>query len=324
MSVPHAASGHVHHHDHGCGHGHGHDHHHHHHGHGATGSTLQLALLLTLGFALVEAVAGLRAGSLALLGDAGHMVTDSFSLALAALAAWLAKKPPSQRHSYGLARGEVLAGFLNAGFMLAVVLWIAINAVLRLLEPRPVAGETVTIVAAIGLVINLGVAWLLSRGEQNLNTRGALLHVLGDLLGSVAALAAGLIISRTGWTPIDPLLSLLICALIVGSSLRLAREALHALLDGVPDEISLPEVGRRMAADPGVHSVHDLHIWPLSSSRTALSAHVVLHRLEDWDSVLPRLQTLLQHDFEIDHITLQPVRHSGMISPLPHPSRRQP
>jgi cobalt-zinc-cadmium efflux system protein len=280
-----------------------HDHHDHHHAHTAY---LPAALIVTLLYAGVEAGAGWWAGSLALLSDAGHMLTDALALALAATAAWAARRPPTHRLSFGLQRIEILAALGNAGFMLAVILGIAWSASGRLMNPAPVHGATVTGVALVGLAVNLGVAWLLAHGESTLNTRAALLHVMGDLLGSVAALASGLVIQFTGWTPADPLLSLFICALILFSTLRLAREAVHALLEGVPPGLALPEVGRRMAAIGGVESVHDLHIWSLSSSHAALSAHVVVRDLEDWPRILAALTELLRKDFEIRHATLQP------------------
>lgn len=297
----------AHHHDHHHDHAHGHEHHDHHaHAHNASSRVLTFALLLTLSFAIVEAVAGWWSGSLALLSDAGHMVTDSMALALAAVAARLSVLPASATHSYGLRRVETLAGFVNALAMLIVVGIIVWHAVERLMTPRPVDGLTVMLVAVIGLVINVVVAWLLSRGESNLNTRAALLHVMGDLLGSVAALLAGVVIHFTGWTPIDPLLSVLICGLILAATLRLLRQAVHTLLDGVPPRISLSTVGTAMAGVEGVTSVHDLHIWSLDSRETALSAHIVLMRGEDWPEVLPRLQTLLREHFGIGHATLQP------------------
>ena len=201
--------------------------HHHDHAHGGNGNVLLAATLLTLGYAAVEAGVGLWAGSLALVADAGHMVNDASALALAAGAAWLARRPPSPRHSYGLGRAEFIAALINSLGLLALVAWLTISAVERLQTPQPVMGEAVSVTAAIGLAINLLVAWLLARGEKNLNTRAALLHVMGDLLGSVAALLSGLVIAFTGWTPIDPMLSLGIGALILFSSLRLLREALH-------------------------------------------------------------------------------------------------
>lgn len=277
---------------------------------------LPIALGLTLGFAAVEAAAGWWAASLALLGDAGHMVTDALALGLATIAARLSRRPPSERLSFGLARAEVLAALANAGFMLALVIGIAWTAAARLAEPRAVHGELVAYVAAAGLTLNLAVAWVLMRGERTMNTRGALLHVLGDALGSVAALVSGVVIHITGWTRIDPLLSLLICALILVSSLRLAREAVHTLLEGVPREMSLPEVGRRMAQVAGVLSVHDLHIWSISSNRVALSAHVVMRDLSEWQRLLPALRRTLHDEFDIDHVTLQPE-----VQPAPEAAR---
>lgn len=298
----------------------GHHHHDHTHRGDAPPTALTVALALTLGFAGVEALGGWWAQSLALLGDAGHMLTDSLALGLAVFAAWLSQRPPSYRHSFGLARIEVLAALVNAGFMFAVVIGIGWSAAQRLLAPRPVAGEAVAVVAVAGLVVNIVVAWILSRGEQSLNTRGALLHVLGDMLGSVAALASGLVIMLTGWTPIDPLLSILICVLILLSTLRLAREAIHTLIEGVPEEISLPAVGRRMAQVPGVLSLHDLHIWALSSSRTALSAHIVVRQFAAWERLLPELRSMLHDEFGIDHVTLQPELAAPTVVPLPDPT----
>lgn len=280
-----------------------HDHHEH---HLPAGRVLRWALAVTLGFAVVEAIAGWWSGSLALVSDAGHMLTDSASLGLAALAAWLAQKPPSVRHSYGLGRAEIVAALANAMLMLAVIIGIAIVAIDRLRSPRPVEGEAVTLVALLGLAVNIGVAWLLVRGERTMNIRGALLHVLGDLLGSVAALVSGLVIWFTAWFPIDPLLSLVICALILFASLRLLRDALHALMEGVPLHLSLNEIGMAIAGIKGVRSVHDLHVWTLSSNRTALSAHVIIDDLGRWSGILHDISHMLEQRFGIEHVTLQP------------------
>jgi cobalt-zinc-cadmium efflux system protein len=279
-------------------------------------SALPLALVLTLGFAGVEAAAGIWAGSLALLGDAGHMLTDAAALGFAAVAGRLSRRPPSHSHSFGLARLEVLAGLFNAGFMIALVLGLIWGAVARLLAPQPVQGGTVIWVAAAGLVLNLGVAGILLPGKRDLNTRAALLHVMGDALGSVAALASGLVIRYTGWIQADPLLTLFISLLILVSSLRLAREAVHTLLEGVPPELSLPEVGGRMAAVTGVISVHDLHIWSITSGRVALSAHVVVKDEGEWRSVLEAVRRTLRDEFDIHHATLQPEARAEQAIPL--------
>ncbi len=289
------------------------DHRHVHH----TGNHLLGALAFTLAFAVVEALAGWWSGSLALLGDAGHMVSDATSLGLAAFAAWIAKRPPSARHSYGLGRAEVIAALVNSIFMLAVVAAIVVLAIQRLQAPQPIAGDVVMMVAALGLVVNIIVAWMLSRGEKTLNTRAALLHVLGDLLGSVAALLAGVVIYFTGWTAIDPILSLVICALILFSGFNLLREALHVLMEGVPASLDLPEIGLVMAGVPGVTSVHDLHIWTLSSGTVMLSAHIIIKDMAHWQEVLATLKELLHDRYDIEHITLQPEPQiTHIISPM--------
>jgi len=277
----------------------------HHHDH-SNRNTLLWALVITFGFAFVEAVSGWLSNSLALLGDAGHMVTDSSALGLAAFAAWLAKRPPSHRHSFGLVRAEIVAALINSLVMIAIVIGIIFAAIERLQQPRAVSGGTVMIVALIGLLVNVAVAWVLHHGEQTLNIRAAMLHVMGDLLGSVAALIAGIVIYYTGWTTIDPLLSLLICALILVSSLRLLREALHVIMEGVPFDLDLPDVGSAMATVEGIESVHDLHIWSVTSGTIALSAHVVIKDASHWQAVLAQLQTVLHDRFDIHHTTIQP------------------
>lgn len=304
-----------------------HDHAHHHH-HAGAGPRLIAALLLTLGFAAVEAVSGFVSGSLALLGDAGHMVTDSASLGLAAFAVRLARRPPSPQHSYGLGRVETLAALANVLFMIVLVVGIFVAAIGRLLEPAPVDGGSVTLVALLGLLVNVGVAWLLMHGEQTMNTRGALLHVVGDLLGSIAALVAGAVIVATGWTPIDPLLSLLICLLVLASSLRLLREVLRALMEGVPAHLSLAKIGKVLASVPGVVSVHDLHVWTLSSNRVALSAHLLVDDIAQWPEILDAARHELLHQ-GIAHVTLQPepavqpVRWLARAD-VPHAGAREP
>ncbi|ROR34761.1 cation diffusion facilitator family transporter [Inmirania thermothiophila] len=265
-----------------------------------------VSLALILGFAAVEAAAGWWAGSLALMADAGHMLSDAGALAVAALAAWIARRPPSLRHSYGLGRAEVVAALLNGFAMVALVIGLVVAAVRRLHDPQPVAGGTVMAVAAAGLAVNVVVALRLSHGGHDLNVRAALLHVVGDLLGSVAALLSGAVVHFTGWTPIDPLLTLLIAGLILFSTVRLLLEALHVLLEGVPHHLDLAEVGRAMAAHPGVASVHDLHIWSLGSGQVALSAHVVVRDLAAWLEVLQGLQRMLAERYGIGHVTLQP------------------
>ena len=292
---------HVHKHDHAHG-----AEEHHVHAHAGRNGTLLVALLLTLSFAGVEALAGWWSGSLALLSDAAHMLTDASALGLAATAAWLARRPPSLLHSYGLARAEVLAALFNSLLMLVLIGFIVHEAIGRIGTPRDIAGSTVIGVAVIGLVVNLVVAWILHRGEQTLNSRAALLHVLGDALGSVAAIIAGIVIVATGWTPIDPLLSLFVAALIGVSALRLLREVMHVLMEGVPLHIRLDAVGHDLATLPGVLRVHDLHVWALSSGSLALSAHIELRDLAEWPATLAAARRTMDAQHGIHHITLQP------------------
>lgn len=282
-----------------------HDHPHHHHA-PSSRSALIGALCLTLGFAGVEFIAGLWAGSLALVADAGHMLTDSSALALAAFAAWMAGRPASKRRTWGYGRTEVLAALVNGVIMLVLVGSIAWHALERFQQPREISGATVMGVALVGLVVNLLVFWVLSRGERNLNVRGALLHVLGDLLGSVAALASGIVIMATGWTPIDPILSLLICMLILVAAVRLLMDSAHVVMEGVPQGLDIDKVHATMAAVSGVQGIHDLHVWQVSSDRVALSAHVVVADLGDWPATLAALNRMLLDTHGIDHPTLQP------------------
>lgn len=284
-----------------------HDGHAHSHAHRPSSRrSLLIGLAITSAFAVVELVTGWFAGSLALIGDAGHMITDAAALGLGAIAATLSQRPPSLRHTFGLKRAEIVGALANAVFMLLVVFWIAVEAVERLFEPTPVQGPLVLVVAAIGLLINLAVLKVLHGGEQNLNTRGAILHVVGDLLGSVAALMSGLIITFTGWMTADPILSLLISALILISTWRLLREAVLVVMEGVPENIDLEAVGQRLAETEGVAEVHDLHIWSLGSGSYVLTAHVRLATLEHWPERLKLMETMLDREFGINHVTLQP------------------
>jgi cobalt-zinc-cadmium efflux system protein len=287
------------------------DHAHHHHP--RPGSALKAAAALTIGFAVVEALGGWWTGSLALLSDAGHMLTDGAALVLGALAAWMARLPPSERHSYGLGRAEVIAALVNAAAMLVILGALSYEAISRLGQPGEVNGEVAMVIALAGLAINIAVIRRLAPHGHDLNMRAARLHVAGDALGSVAALVSGGVIALTGWTRADPIASLLICVLIAVSSVRLMRESLHALMEGVPRGLSVESIGAEMASIGGVLSVHDLHVWTLSGSRTALSAHVVVRSMAHWDRTRGELQARLHEKFGIDHVTLQP--ESG-VQPL--------
>jgi cobalt-zinc-cadmium efflux system protein len=285
----------------------------HHLGHAGGHRHFLGAILLTLSFAVVEVVAGWWSGSLALISDAGHMVTDSSALGLAALAAWFAKRPPSLRHTYGLVRLEILVALLNSLLMLVLIGWIVLEAIDRFGAPNAVNGSAVMGVAAIGLAVNAGVAWRLHHGGDDLNTRAALLHVLGDLLGSVAALTSGAVIWFTGWLWVDPALSLGVAALILVSAVRLLNDAVHVLLEAVPAHIDIRELVQGLARIEGVNSVHDLHVWSLSSGQIALSAHLNLDCFADWPRILATAREQLA-GFGIGHATLQPEEKSSCPS----------
>jgi cobalt-zinc-cadmium efflux system protein len=288
----------------------------HNHAHPASNQNgLYLAAGLTLAFAVVEVIAGWWANSLALLSDAGHMLTDTSALMIAAAGAWLAQRKPTHRHSYGFGRAEFIAAVINGVLMLGVVSFVLFESIQRMQHPLDVKGEAVTAVAFIGLLINGLVLYLLGHGHDkaDLNRRAAMLHVLGDLLASVAALLSGVVIWLTGWTTIDPILSLAIAVSILYSTVRLLREAVHGLMEGVPLGLSLTTIGNDMAARPGVVSVHDLHVWSLSSQHIALSAHVVLDDLAQWNAILTDLRHMLDHDYGIDHVTLQPESTTSVV-----------
>lgn len=268
-------------------------------------SVLAWSLALTLGFAVVEVVTGFISNSLALISDAGHMVTDAAALGLALLAQLIAKRPPSARHSFGFGRAEALAAFVNSLVLLLLVGWIVFEAAQRFAHPEQVQGATVFVVATIGLVINIVLAYMLSRGDSNMNTRAALVNVMGDLLGSVAALAAGAVIYYTGWMMIDPLLSVFVALLILKSTVGVLRESYHFLMGGVPEPIDYLKVGADLEQIDGVRSVHDLHVWDMSPGEPALIGHVEIVDLERWPDILHAIKAMLLDKHGIDHITLQ-------------------
>jgi cobalt-zinc-cadmium efflux system protein len=234
------------------------------------------------------------------------MATDSAALLFALAANFIARRPVSDRHSFGLARVEVIAAFVNAIAMLGVVAWIFYEAIDRLTSPVPVRGLGVFVIAGVGLVINVLVAWALSRDRENVNTRAALIHVMGDLLGSIAAIVAGLVIYFGGPLMADPLLSMFVAALILRSTFGVLRETTFVLLDSVPHGVDYKKVGLSLAQVPGIVSVHDLHVWAMVPGRGALSAHVLVDDIERWPVILHQVRHLMRRDFGIDHITLQP------------------
>ncbi|HJV85716.1 MAG TPA: cation diffusion facilitator family transporter [Noviherbaspirillum sp.] len=286
---------------------------HHHVAEGRSPKILGFSVLLTLTFAAIEALAGFWSNSLALISDAGHMVTDSTALGLALLAQMIARRPPSPKHSFGFGRAEALAAFINALAMLAIVGWIVFEAIQRFSAPQAVQGKAVFVVALIGLLINLMVAWVLSHDKESVNARAALVHVIGDLLGSVAALVAGAVIYITGWMTIDPLLSLLVSLLILKSTVDVLRDAYHFLMEGVPHHIDYLQVGEDLAAIDGVLSVHDLHVWEMTPGQPALIGHVEIRSMGEWPTLLHAIKLMLLEKHGIDHVTLQ-AELPGMVN----------
>ncbi len=266
-----------------------------------------LAMILIAGFVGVEVAGGLISGSLALLADAGHMVTDALALALAWSAFRLSRRPRSQAKTYGYYRFEVIAAFLNGLALLGLVIWIIWEALSRLHTPIPVMGAPMLAVAVVGLLINL-IAFRLLHGadRDNLNISAALWHVIGDILGSVAAIIASIVILITGWTPIDPILSLFVALLLVRAGWSLTKRTLHILMEGAPEHIDILDLtGRLKAAIPQVTDVHHLHVWLLTAERPMLTVHIEVAHMDDSDTVLRLAKALLADQYGIRHSTIQ-------------------
>lgn len=317
---------HGHGHDHGhAGHSHaGHSHAGHSHDHADSGGRLWAALILTASVMLIEAVGGWWTHSLALVADAGHMLADAGSLLLAVLAIRQARRPADGQHSYGHGRTLVLAAFVNGIALLGVSFWIAIEAVLRLLNPQQVEGPAMAAIAAIGLLSNLvAFAFLHGGHDHDLNRRGAAAHVLSDLLGSVAALVAAGIIWKTGWMRADPLLSVLAALLIVRTGIQITRQSAHVLLEGAPPGLNLAQVAADLPrAVTGVSSVHHLHAWSLTPGDNLMTLHAVLAADADVDTTLSRIQAWLRDTHRIGHMTVQ-VERAGCADPDCGPDARQ-
>jgi cobalt-zinc-cadmium efflux system protein len=266
---------------------------------------------LTVAYMGVEIAGGLLTGSLALLADAGHMLGDSAAIALALGAAWLATRPATPERSFGFRRAEILAALANGLALVAIAIWVFVEAIRRLDDPPNVLGGWMLLVAVIGLGVNLAAAVILARAaEENLNVKAALRHVLADLAGSVGVAAAAIVILITGWQQADPIAGLAIAFLILGSSWSILRDSVTILLESAPASIDAEEVGRRMAEAEGVVEVHDLHIWTITSGFPALSAHVLVRRGDDCHARRRELEHLLASEFRLTHTTLQ-VEHSG-------------
>jgi cobalt-zinc-cadmium efflux system protein len=286
---------------------HTHDHQHH-HDHGASNEKRLLwAMLLTGGFMVAEVIGGIVSGSLALLADAGHMLTDSSALFMAWAAARIAHRPADLKRSYGYHRIQILAAFANGLAFFAIFVWIVVEAVQRMLDPVQVIADTMLLIAALGLAVNMVTFFVLHGGDRgDLNLKGALVHVMGDLLGSVAAISAALIILWTGWMPIDPLLSIIVALFILRSAWFVIKRSAHILLEGTPEEIDVLELRESLKSRiPDVVDVHNVHVWSLTSEKPLLTAHVQVCGDMDYDEVMQQVKTLLNDKYGISHSTVQ-------------------
>ena len=302
-----------------------HDHHHHDHdhSHGASQKRLLIVLCLTFGYMLAEVAGGYWSNSLALLSDAGHMFTDVAALALSFFAMRFASRPATPNKTYGFYRLEILAALANGATLIVLSLLICYEAVHRMREPEAVQGGTLVWIACGGLIVNLISAKLLSHDHHHsLNVRGAFLHVLGDLLGSVAAIAAGLLIVWRGWLWADAVFSVVISLLIIYSAWRLVIESVNVLLEGTPSHINPAAVEAALREIAGVQAVHDLHIWTLTSQRHIITAHLVLRDSQANQRVLQEARALLHQQFGLDHATLQLEEAPPLIHIQKSPQKR--
>ena len=308
MAHDHAHAGHSHDksHDHSHDHGHSHAHGHHHHGDGKNENRIGIAALLTGGFMGVELAGGLIAGSLALIADAGHMLSDFGSLALAWIGFRMARRPANSRRTFGFRRFPVLAAFVNGLTLFAIVVWIIAEAIGRLANPHPIEPNLMLWVAAAGLAVNI-VAFAVLHGadRDNLNVRGALLHVAGDLLGSIAAIVGAIVIMYTGWLQVDPILSVLVSLIILRSAWSLTFESAHILLEGAPHNLDLDKVTHDLEHIEGVVDIHHAHLWSLDGRRSMMTMHARIKDTAAGPAVVARIKALLHDRYDIDHATIE-------------------
>jgi cobalt-zinc-cadmium efflux system protein len=266
---------------------------------------LRIALGLTAALLVVEVIGGFLSNSIALLADAGHMLTDVAALALALFVAWFSRQPSSPQKTFGYLRWEILAAFVNGAALLLISAWIAFEAVMRLRTPEPVAGGLMLVIAVSGLVVNIIAARILVRSStHNLNARGAYLHVLGDLFASVGTVAAAIAIHYTGWLIADPIASVLTTVVIMRGAWQLVRESVDILLESTPAHIPMPAVRGQLEAIPGIESVHDVHVWAVTPAVVAMSAHCIVREPGQHQHVLEHIHDAMRL-FGIEHVTIQ-------------------
>jgi cobalt-zinc-cadmium efflux system protein len=269
---------------------------------------LTIALALTVSYLLVEVIGGLIANSLALLADAGHLLADTSAIGLALLAIWIASRPPTIRRTFGFHRSEILAALINALSLWLIAAWIFFEASHRFADTPEVQGTVTLGVGAAGLVVNLAAAWVLRRSaRESLNVEGAFLHVLGDVLGSVAVVAAGLLIIGFGWSVADPIFAVIIGIIILATSGRLLWKVLHVLMEGTPSHLDLHRLCQRLEQLEGITGVHDIHAWSITTGYESLSAHITAEEsvLRDPGPVLRKLRAIATREFGLAHVTIQ-------------------
>lgn len=272
---------------------------------GAPIRRLTLVFALTAGFMVVEAIGGWVSGSLALLADAGHMLTDVGALGLTLFTAWIARRPANATKTYGYLRWEIIAALINGATLFGLAVWVVVEAIGRIDHPQPIQGGLFFVIALTGLLVNLVSIYVLHGAHKDhLNTRGAYLHILGDLLGSVGAVIAAIIVIQTGWTLADPIISVLLSLLILVGAWRLVRESTDVLLEAVPAHVSMEQVAERMRAVDGVTAVHDLHVWTVASGMVAMSGHALVPDLDAHPGVLAEIRKAVAQ-LGISHVTIQ-------------------
>ncbi|MBO8155435.1 MAG: cation transporter [Bacillaceae bacterium] len=263
------------------------------------------SFILIFTYMLIEFIGGLLTNSLALLSDAGHMLSDAAALGLSLFAFMIGTRDPNQHKTYGYRRFEILAAFINGLTLIAIAIFIVIEGVQRFYEP-PEVSPSMIIIASIGLIINIAVAWILMQGERNnLNLRSAFLHVLGDLLGSIGAITAGFLIYFFNWNIADPIASIIVAFLVLISGIRVTRESYHVLMEGKPEHIPLKKLKDALHELPQVCDVHDLHVWSITPDFPAMSCHMVVEPDSDRDQILKEANQMLKEKFHIEHTTIQ-------------------
>ena len=300
----------MHHHHHGHSHSHddGHHHHHHHHHPKDNKKGLIIALAITSGIMILEFFGGIFTKSLALLSDSGHMLSDASAIALSLFAIWFATKPPSANKTYGFHRFEILAALFNGVTLFVIAFFIIIEAYERFFDPPTVASGTMILIASVGLIANILSAWSLMRKSDvhgNINVRSAYLHILGDALGSVGAIIAGLLMMLFSWYVADPIISVVVALLILRSAWAVVKQTVHILMEGTPVSIDIEEVKHSLSQLEGVLNIHDLHVWSITSGKESLSCHLLIKEEADYENVLKKAINMVNDKFNIQHATVQ-------------------